>query len=327
MAESNFWSHRYNVILGGILVLFMLSAAMIFLDRVTRPPKATDIVPLDSPGKTSSTAKVNELPELHFAIATMVSPEDTFISYRQLVEEVARKCNRQPRLVLRSSYKQLRQLIESGKVDVALVCTGTYALLAQGTNCPVDLLVVPVFRQDVFYQSVLLCRPNSGIQSLQDLRGKRIALSDPESCTGDFLPRYLFSRENKPLDTYFSSVLYTGSHDHSIRALEVGTVDCTAVDSLVFYAMYPNRKEREKRFRILWQSERYGPPPIVVKKDLDPTLKEQLKTIFLTFNKDRSGQRILSSIGIMGFRNPRNDEYRSILMLYRKWGKALRPRQ
>jgi phosphonate transport system substrate-binding protein len=52
------------------------------------------------------------------------------------------------------------------------------------------------------YQSLIFAKKDSGINSLQDLRGKVIAFEDPESTSGHFLPRFfLVKRGFKMVET------------------------------------------------------------------------------------------------------------------------------
>ncbi|NQV34444.1 MAG: PhnD/SsuA/transferrin family substrate-binding protein, partial [Phycisphaeraceae bacterium] len=115
-----------------------------------------------------------------------------------------------------------------------------------------------------------------------------------------------------------SEIIYTGSHDRSIVAVEREIVDVASVDSLIWYSKLRAEPDLKDRIRILWQSESYGPPPIVVPANIDPILEKKLQTAFLNLHQDETGRAILSGIGIACFILPQPESYASAIALYRE---------
>jgi phosphonate transport system substrate-binding protein len=67
----------------------------------------------------------------------------------------------------------------------------------------------------------------------------------------------------------------------------------------------------KKSLRVIWESEPFGAPPVVVPSGLPESIKERLREIFLSMSQDAQGREILDGIGIERFRMPRSDEYDS----------------
>ena len=67
----------------------------------------------------------------------------------------------------------------------------------------------------------------------------------------------------------------------------------------------------KKHLRIIWESEPFGAPPVVVPIMLPDSIKEQLREIFLSMSQNVEGRKILDGIGIERFRIPQPDEYNS----------------
>ncbi|MCP4376836.1 MAG: hypothetical protein GY794_11750, partial [bacterium] len=87
---------------------------------------------------------------LRFAVATMVSAEETFITYRRLVQRICRDVGRSEAFIVRPSYRAVREALEQEKVDVAFVCTGTYVRSLD--NGGIRLLVQPEFADGLEYR-------------------------------------------------------------------------------------------------------------------------------------------------------------------------------
>lgn len=265
---------------------------------------------------TDQPAKADD--RLRFAVATMVSAEATFSTYQQLVRRICRDVGRPGAFVVRPSYTDVRRQLEAGKVDVALVCTGTYIYgLPSGR---IKLLAQPEFVEGLQYRCLLLVPAQSRFKTMEDLRGMVMAFTDRESNTGCLVPTaMLASRDHDPA-SFFRKVIFTGSHDRSIRAVATKIVDCAAVDSLIWYSSINQDPSLTHKVRVIWQSESFGPPPIVVPVSLPEGLQARLQKAFLGLDKDEEGRHILSDIGIRRFVSPRPESYRSAIKMYQRLG-------
>ena len=261
-----------------------------------------------------SAASAADGDELRFAVATMVSAEATFSTYRHLVQEVSRSVGRQTRFVLRPSYAEVRRGLEQGEVDVAFVCTGTYVHAMPRKT--IKLLVQPQFLEGLEYRSLLIVPAKSSAEKLEDLRGAAMAFTDPESNTGCLVPSAKLAEMGLDPGSFFCKVAFTGSHDRSIQAVALGLTDAAAVDSLVWESVKAQDPSVADRVRVIWQSEPFGPPPIVVPANIDPALEKLLRQAFLALDEDAEGRRILSAMGIERFVPGREEDYRTAHRLY-----------
>ncbi|MHC4503570.1 MAG: substrate-binding domain-containing protein [Planctomycetota bacterium] len=251
---------------------------------------------------------------LRFAVATMVSAETTFTTYRSLVQRICRDVGRQEAFVLRPSYADVRRELEQGTIDVGFVCTGTYVhALPQGR---IKLLAKPEFEDGLAYRCLLIVPAGSSRDSLKELRGAVMAFTDPESNTGCLVPQALLLERGYDPETFFSKTVFTKSHDRSIRSVALGVVDVAAVDSLVWKSNIEQDESLARRARVIWRSEAFGPPPIVVPAGIEPRLERSLRQAFLTLDQDEEGRAILSSIGIKRFVKANHDDYASAIALY-----------
>ncbi len=253
---------------------------------------------------------------LRFAVATMISAEATFSTYSRLVRRVCRDVGRQEAFVVRPSYAEVRRALEQSEVDVALVCTGTYVHSLAGGR--VKLLAQPEFEEPLEYRCLIIVPADSAAQTMKDLRGSVMAFTDPESNTGCLVPSDMLSRLDPEPHKFFSKVIFTGSHDRSILAVALPVVDAAAVDSLVWQSKLQEDPSLAQRVRVLWRSEPFGPPPIVVPVDIDPVLADALQQALLALDEDEEGREILSAIGIKRFVAPDPRSYRSAIELYER---------
>lgn len=245
--------------------------------------------------------------KLRFAIASMVSAEETWVTYKKLVDYVASGIGDEASMVLRPSYSDVRVLLEENKVDLALVCTGTYIICSRAGT--IDLIAIPEFKNNRKYQCLFVVGKNSNINDISDLKGKSFAFTDPESNTGCIVPSWFVTKQGEDPKTYFSKIIYTGTHDRSLDAVARGLVDGAGVDSLIYHSFIENHPETKDSLRVIWKSECFGAPPVVVPIGLPEIMKKQFREIFLSMSQSVQGREILDGIGVERFRYPQPDEY------------------
>ena len=72
-------------------------------------------------------------------------------------------------------------------------------------------------------------RPAAPTRSIDQLKGKNLGLVDPNSTSGNNVPRFELDKLGiSDADGYFGKVVFTGSHENAMLALTQGTVDVAA---------------------------------------------------------------------------------------------------
>ncbi len=237
--------------------------------------------------------------DLRAAVGAMISPQRTLLHYRGLFELLARRLDRRLVFIQRRTYAETNELLASGEVHVAWVCTGAVPdLLAQQTA---ELAAVPVVENRTTYRSYLVVPERSAVRTPAHLRGKIFAYTDPLSLTGRaVIERWLASRDLVP-EEFFGSIFYTHAHDRSIQAVRRGLADAACVDSLVYDFLAARSPEDVTGTSVIWHSEWFPIPPLVVSTRLGPSYRRRLVEILLSLGTDPEAQRILQEIGVDDF--------------------------
>ena len=287
-----------------VVIMVFLS---IFLAGCTNNETA---IPVDLSKKEVGMDGSTDPETVTIAIAAVISPEESFVYYNDLLDYISDRLDKPVTLVQRKTYQEINDLVRKKEVDMAFVCSKAYVEGNRDFN--MELLAVPVINGKTTYQSYIIVRKDSNIENFEDLRGKTFAFTDPISNTGMLYPVYLLAKLNETPDTFFKVNFYTYSHDRSIQAVNEKLVDGAAVDSLVWE--YVNTKDPDftKNTRVIFKSQPFGIPPVVVPADLDPQLKEKLRTILLNAHKDAEGREILDALMIDRFIEIEDHNYQSI---------------
>ena len=247
---------------------------------------------------------------LKVAVAAIISPKETFIYYRQLLDYIGNKMDREIQFVQRKTYGEINELLAKGQIDLAFVCSGPYVVGKEKFGF--QLVATPEVQNSHFYHSYLIVNKTSTFRTLEDLRGRVFAFSDPDSNTGKLVPTYWLSQMGEQPETFFSKTIYTYSHDNSILAVAKSLVDGAAVDGLIWEYYHRKNPIFTSKTRVIRKSEPYGIPPMVASNAIPPELMTKIRRLLFSMHTDPKGQAILKELMIDKFIAANDKWYDSI---------------
>lgn len=256
---------------------------------------------------------------LKVAVAAMISPKETLVYYEELLTLIGKRLGYTMILIQRKTYSEINELFPDRLIDLAFVCSGPYA--NEKTKYRFEGIAIPIIRGEPYYQSYLIVQKDSPYHSLDDLKGKVFAFTDPDSNSGALVPRYWLLQENLSPETFFGRVTYTYSHDNSILAVSKGLVDGAAVDGHQWEFYHLKNPSLTAKTRVIRKSDRYGSPPLVVSSSLDPKLKSEIQQTVLTLHQTEEGKKILENLMIDRFEIPREEWYENVQAMYQAVGR------
>jgi phosphonate transport system substrate-binding protein len=272
-------------------------------DQAVAQIDLNDLQPLPSPPQS-------ETVPLQVAIAAVISPENTVQSYAPLLAYLEKQLGRKVEVVQRRTYAEVNDLLKTGDVDLAFVCTSAY--IAGKKDFGMQLLVAPVVNGITSYRSQLIVSVDNSATSIADLRGQVFAFTDPMSFTGRVYPTYLLQELGETPATFFEKTFFTYSHDDAIRAVADGLADGASVDSLVLNFALEKAPDLQGKIKIIHTSPPFGIPPVVVRPNLSSQLRDQLETIFLEMHQNPEGLSALQALDIDRFTVVSPDLYDSV---------------
>ena len=129
-----------------------------------------------------------------------------------------------------SDYAGVIEAVRSRRVDLAFVHPVGYVLANREAGC--QILVRDVWQGKTAYTARFYVRKGSGIEKVEDLRGKTVAFVDPASSSGYIYPMVLLIKRGLVKDrdpkTFFKDALFAGTHEAALQSVVHGRVDAAA---------------------------------------------------------------------------------------------------
>lgn len=273
--------------------------------------------------RSQQPTKEHQIPDedhrpIRIAIATVISPNETIGYYRNIAQYISKQIGRPTVLVQRKTYEELNMLMSNGEADIAFMSTGAYSAYRGLTE--IEILAMVEYENTTFYDAQIIVHKDSNINSIDDLKGKSFAFTDPLSYSGHMAIVQLLKEKDTRPEKYFSRYIYTYSHDKSIWAVANKAAEAASIDSMIIQYGMTNNKELTDKIRIIRTIGPNPTGPVVVRENINNEQKEQLRQVFLNMHKSSQLMPSLQGLLIDCFVMPDNSLYRPLRKIYDQTG-------
>ena len=222
-------------------------------------------------------------PELVFAIIPSENASGVTERYGPFIDYLSRRLGTKVTLRIANDYAAVIEGQRSGNVHIASYGPSSFARALMTGSQITAFAIETNLDGTKGYHSVFYVKKDSPYQRVEDLRGKNLGLVDPNSTSGNNVPRFALNKMNIRPEEFFGRVVYTGSHENAVIALNQGTVDMCANwwnDEQESNLLRMARKGMVKAedFRIIFKSEQIVNSPMAYLNALPDDLKAAIRT-------------------------------------------------
>lgn len=176
------------------------------------------------------------------------------------------------------SYNSVVEAMCNGAADIAWFGPASY-LQAHNRGCA-DLLALAVKHGESVYYSGIFARKSANVNSIADIKGKRIALGDVNSTSSFNVPvaMMLANGINPAQDA--AAINMAGSHANVLKALSEGLVDVGGASFDSFEKAVNQKAIDPSKIKVVVKSDPIPQPPLAMHPELSTELKKKLKFSF-----------------------------------------------
>jgi phosphonate transport system substrate-binding protein len=265
--------------------------------------KTVSVVAAVLVGSAAAQAAECENPDtLTFSIIPTEETMQEVDLYKPIINRLKEQTGKQIEFYIPTSYASVIEAMLSGWVDIGVHGPYSY-VIARSKDDTLDVFATyaktkgHLQEEGPGYKAVLISRKDSGLDSIEKLKGKVVGLTDPASTSGNLLPRVSFTKEiGGDLESYFDKVVYTGGHDLSTVAVYEGKVDAAFVATHRFDNVVDRGLVKVEDFNILWSSKAIPQDPFVYRGKLCDDLKAKIADTFLNLHSVPEAKAFLDNV-------------------------------
>ena len=180
---------------------------------------------------TSASAQdwTSKYPELTFAVIPAENASGVTERWAPFTAYLSKQLGVKVNLRIANDYAAVIEGQRSGNIQIASYGSASFAR-ARMTGVKIDAFANDINHDgSTGYYSVFFVNAKSAYKTIDDLKGKNLGLVDPNSTSGNNVPRFELDKMGiSDADRYFGKVVFTGSHENALLALAQGTVDVAA---------------------------------------------------------------------------------------------------
>jgi len=198
-----------------------------------------------------------------------------------------------------ADYAGVMQGMAAGQIDAAGHGASSFAGTWLDCKC-VEPIVVPREKDGTtYYYSVMVTRKDSGITSIEQMKGRSLAFADPNSTSGYLIPSATLKTSGIDLNDgkYFSRTGFAGGHEQGVVAVLNKQFDACVTwtsgqgEKAEGYSRGNLRSMVDKGMlkmsdvNIIWQSGKIPNGPWAVRSALPASLKQELTDFMMDLPK------------------------------------------
>ena len=157
--------------------------------------------------------------------------------------------------------------------------------------------IIPIAQreEDTQFRSVFITQTNSGIKTLNDLKGKSVSFGSQSSTSGHLMPRSFLLQAKINPEKDFKRVAYSGAHDATIASVVSGRVDAAALDITVWRKFVADKKVDTSKVDVFYTTPPFYNYNWSVHADMPAPMRERVTKALLDLSMDTpEGKEILT---------------------------------
>jgi phosphonate transport system substrate-binding protein len=220
---------------------------------------------------------------LVFAYTPVEDPAVYAEVWKEFIDHLAKSTGKRVQFFPVQNNAAQIEAMRAGRLHVAGFNTGSNPL---AVNCagfvPFALMASKDNRYG--YEMEIITFPGSGIDKVEDIRGKRMAFTSETSNSGYKAPSALLRDQFKMEAGKDFTPVFSGKHDNSILGVANKDYPAAAIANSVKVRMEARGVVKPEQTRVIYKSQTFPTTGYGYVYNLKPELAEKVKQAFFSFN-------------------------------------------
>jgi phosphonate transport system substrate-binding protein len=221
-------------------------------------------------------------PTLIFAYTPVEDPAVYAKVWQEFLDHLAKTTGKKVQFFPVQSNAAQIEAMRAGRLHVAGFNTGSNPL---AVNCAgfVPFAMMASDKGEFGYEMEIITHPGSGIEKVEDIKGKKMAFTAETSNSGYKAPSALLRDKFKLEPGKDYTPVFSGKHDNSIIGVANKDYPAAAIASSVRGRMIARGVVKAEQFKVVYTSQTFPTTGYGYVYNLKPALAEKVKQAFFTF--------------------------------------------
>lgn len=195
-----------------------------------------------------------------------------------LKDYLEKKLGKKIQLVVTTDYSSMIEAMRFGRIDLAYFGPLSYVLAK--SKADIEPFAAMVSDGKPTYRSVVIANANANVNSLSDIKGKKVAFGDRASTSSHLIPKTMMAEAGVVHDRDYQQH-FVGTHDAVAVNVANGNADVGGLSEVIWKALLERKLVDASKVKVIAYSKEYPQYPWTMRSDLKPELKDKIRIAFV----------------------------------------------
>lgn len=200
-----------------------------------------------------------------------------------LVTYLEESLNKDIELVVTTDYSSMIEAASNGRLDLAYFGPLSYVLAKAKSD--IEPFAARLKGGTTTYTSIIIGNTEAGVNKFADIEGATVAFGDPASTSSRLFPELTLAEAGLISGEAYEAV-FLGAHDAVAVAVQNGNAQAGGLSRPIFDSLVDEGIIDPAKVTVIAESEPIPQYPWTMRSDLDPELKAQIQSIFLSLQDE-----------------------------------------
>jgi phosphonate transport system substrate-binding protein len=237
--------------------------------------------------------------EIRFGILPRLSAVELTTMYTPLAEYLSKEVGEKVTLVIPKDFEAYKAMVENGQVDMGFSNSIVYVQLKKTVN--IDTLAVSAEKKaGTKFRGIIITRNDSGIDKVQNLKGKKLIFVDKDSAAGYIFQMLLLTKAGMDVNKDFTMLPFAKKHDNVTMAVFNKAADAGGIREDDLDKM--KDKVDLSQIKIVGYTDYFPNWPVYSTPKLNKSASAKVKAALLNLKPgDPAAEKILEAAKLSGF--------------------------
>jgi phosphonate transport system substrate-binding protein len=245
--------------------------------------------------------------EIKFGILPRLSAQEMHRMFDPLAEYLTKETGEKVSIVVTKDFAAYKEAVQAGQFDIGFSNPVIYVQLKQNTNLA-PLVLSAEKKAGTRFRGVIIARKDSGIEKVQDLKGKKLAFVDEDSAAGYIFQMLLLSKAGFDVNKDITLLPFGKKHEIVTSSVFNKTADAGGIREDELDKM--KDKLDISQLRIVAYTDYFPNWPFFATPKLKPETAAKVRAALLKLKpNDPQNEKILGPARLTGFIPVTDKEY------------------